>query len=192
MAPDRTAEAVDILLAVFPDFPGSSALEPAEESRIARILHERTVESGLAVGQVDVWGDPPVGIAVWLRRPALGEPEIMGPARPNLRATLPVEVIEPLARFEATMQRLRTISRPDRHVYLDMLAVLPGHRRQGVATALIEAGHRWADDLGLPVALDTDTDENVTFYERRGYRVIGRERLPDSNRDLTAMRRLRT
>ena len=183
---------MDILLAVFPDFPGSSALEPAEESRIARILHERTVESGLAIGQVDVWGDPPVGIAVWLRRPALGEPEIMGPARSNLRATLPAEVIEPLARFEATMQRLRTISRPDRHVYLDMLAVLPGHRRQGIATALIEAGHRWADDLGLPVALDTDTDENVTFYERRGYQVMARERLPDSDRDLTAMRRLST
>ena len=66
------------------------------------------------------------------------------------------------------MHRLRAISRPDAHVYLDMIGVLAAHRRQGIATALLEAGHAWADGLGLPVALDTDTEENVAFYTRRG------------------------
>ena len=94
-----------------------------------------------------------------------------------------------LEHFDATMQRLRAISRPDAHVYLDMIGVLPAHRRQGMATALMEAGHAWADDLGLPVALDTDTEENVAFYARRGYVVMARERLPESNRELVAMRR---
>ena len=87
------------------------------------------------------------------------------------------------------MQRLRAVARPDRHVYLDELAVVAGHRRHGIATALMEAGHGWADDLGLPVALDTDTDENVAFYERRGYEVVAREPLPYTDRDLVAMRR---
>lgn len=189
LPPGRAAEAVDVLLEVFPDFPGSSALDPAGERRIARLLHERTVESGLAIGRVDVWGDPPVGVAVWLRRPALGEPEPPRPPRPSLRNVLPAEVVEPLARFEAAMQRLRAIARPDRHVYLDEIAVLAAHRRHGIATALMEAGHGWADDLGLPVALDTDTDENVAFYERRGYEVVARERLPYTDQDLVAMRR---
>jgi GNAT superfamily N-acetyltransferase len=189
LALSRAAEAVEVLLEVFPDFPGSSALDPAEEKRIARLLHQRTVESGLASGRVDVWGDPPVGIAVWLRRPALGEPELSAPARPSLRDLLPAEVVPPLARFEATMQRLRAIARPDPHVYLDMLGVQSTHRRHGIATALMEAGHAWADGLGLPTALDTDTDENVAFYERRGYAVVGRERLSDADRDLVAMRR---
>jgi len=165
--------------------------DPADERRIARLLHERTVESGLAIGRVDVCGDPPLGVAVWLRRPALGEPEPPRPPRPSLRDVLPAEVIEALARFEAAMQRLRAIARPDRHVYLDEIGVLVAHRRQGIATALMEAGHRWADDLGLPIALDTDTDENVAFYERRGYEVMARERLPDTDRDLVAMRRRR-
>ncbi len=52
-----------------------------------------------------------------------------------------------------------------------------------------EGGDGWADDLGLPVALDTDTDENVAFYERRGYEVIARKRLADTDQDLVAMRR---
>jgi GNAT superfamily N-acetyltransferase len=138
-----------------------------------------------------VWGDPPAGVAVWLRRLALGEPEPQALPRPSLRTVLPPDVIEPLERFGAAMQRLRSISRPDPHVYLDMLAVMPSHRRRGIATALLASGHAWADELGLPVALDTETDDTVAFYERRGYVVVARGPLPESDRDLVAMRRTR-
>ena len=189
MPPDRAAEAVEVLLQVFRDFPGSNRLAASEERRIARLLHERTVELGMTVGRVDAWGDPPVGVAVWLRRPPLDGPEPPRPPRQPLRDLLPGEVVEALERFDATMQRLRAISRPDEHVYLDMIGVLPLHRRKGIATALLEAGHARADDLGLPVALDTDTEENVVFYARRGYEVMARERLPDTGGELVAMRR---
>lgn len=189
LSPDRAAEAIEVLLEVFPDFPGSNRLGAADERRIARLLHQRTVESGLAVGRIDASGDPSVGVAVWLRRPALDEPEPPRPPRPRLRDLLPPDVVDALERYEATMQRLRALARPDAHVYLDMIGVLPKHRRQGIATALMEAGHAWADDLGLPVALDTDTEENVAFYARRGYEVMARERLPDSGGELVAMRR---
>lgn len=189
VSPDRAAEAVEVLLDVFPDVPGSDRLGATEERRIARLIHQRTVESGLAIGRIDAYGDPPLGVAVWLRRPALGEPEPPRTPRPHLRDLLPPEVVLGLERFDATLQRLHAISRPDAHVYLDMIGVLAVHRRQGIATALMEAGHAWADDLGLPVALDTDTEENVAFYARRGYEVIARERLSDSGRELVAMRR---
>jgi GNAT superfamily N-acetyltransferase len=189
LSPDRATEAVEVLLEVFADFPGSNRLAASEERRIARLLHQRTVESGMAIGRVDAWGDPPVGVAVWLRRPALDAPEPPRPPRQRLRDLLPAEVVDALERFDASMRRLRAISRPDEHVYLDMIGVLPVHRRKGIATALLEAGHAWADDFGLPVALDTDTDENVAFYARRGYEVMARERLPDSGGELVAMRR---
>ena len=94
LPPERAAEAVDVLLEVFPDFPGSSALAAAGERRIARLLHERTVESGLAIGRVDVGGS-----AGWRRGlvPATG-PRGAGAARtprPSLRNILPAEVVEP-------------------------------------------------------------------------------------------------
>jgi GNAT superfamily N-acetyltransferase len=189
LSPERASDAVEVLLEVFSDFPGSDRLGAVEERRIARLLNERTLESGLAIGRVDVSGDPPVGVAVWLRRAAIDAPEPSRPTRPRLRDLLPPDVVDALERFDATMQRLRALSRPDAHVYLDTIGVLPAHRRQGIATALMDAGHAWADDLGLPVALDTDTEENVTFYMRRGYEVTARERLPDSGRELVAMRR---
>jgi hypothetical protein len=65
----------EVLLEVFPDFPGSSRLSAPEERRTARLIHERTVASGLAIGRIDAWGEPPVGVAVCLRRSGLDEPE---------------------------------------------------------------------------------------------------------------------
>ncbi|HSK93571.1 MAG TPA: GNAT family N-acetyltransferase [Candidatus Angelobacter sp.] len=186
---DRAAEAADVLWSIFPDFPGSEALDRKERDRIAALLHARTIEAGLGSGRIDAWGDPIVGLAVWLRRPGLDEPARPPAAQPDLRQVVPASVADGLERFDATMQRLRAVSRPDRHVYLDMLGVLPAHRRRGIATALLDAGHAWAEGLGLPCALDTDLDENVAFYQRRGYEVVGRERLPDGDHDLVAMRR---
>jgi len=192
LGPDRAAEAAEVLCRVFPEFPGSDALEPAERGRVGALLHSRTIEAGLARGRIDVWGDPIVGVAVWMLRPALHDPAPSRPPRaggPRLSDLVSSDVMARLEAFDAVLQRLHAIARPDRHVYLDMLGVLSEQRRRGIATALMAAGHAWADGIGLPCALDTDTTENVAFYGRHGYRVVARERLPDSNRDLVAMRR---
>jgi predicted N-acetyltransferase YhbS len=60
------------------------------------------------------------------------------------------------------------------HLRLEFFGVDPGRQRSGIGGALIEHGHRRADAAGLPCYLETFTDENVRFYERRGYeRVAG-------------------
>ena len=190
LSPDRTGDAIGVLCAVFPDFPGSEELAPAERRRVAAILHGRTVQAGFQWGRIDAWYDPIAGMAVWLARPALVDTTPPQPTSgKRLADLLGPGIVARLEAFDAVMQRLRAVARPDRHVYLDQLGVLRAHRHQGIATALLVAGHAWADGMGLPCALDTDTDENVAFYERRGYRVVARERLPDSGRDLVAMRR---
>ena len=189
---ERAPEAVDILCRVFPDFPGSDVLATSERPRVAALLHSRTIRAGLTGGRIDAWGDPIVGVAVWLVRPALSEATSPGPTpatRDPLNGLMSADVLAQLQAFDAVMQRLRAIARPDRHVYLDMIGVVPEFRRRGIATALMAAGHRWAAGLDLPCALDTDTPENVAFYEGRGYQVRGRERIRGSDRELVAMRR---
>jgi GNAT superfamily N-acetyltransferase len=69
------------------------------------------------------------------------------------------------------------------------MAVLPGYRRHGIASALLEAGHGWADAARLPCALDTESPGNVAFYQRRGYQVIAESSVPGSDLRITAMRR---
>lgn len=60
-------------------------------------------------------------------------------------------------------------------LYLDSLAVLPEYRRQGVATALVRATKRRADQLGLPcvgLLVDADNPSGEKFYRSIGFRQL--------------------
>lgn len=59
------------------------------------------------------------------------------------------------------------------HLRLEFYGVVPDRQGTGVGTALIEEGHRRADELGLPSYLETFSDSNVGFYRHRGYEVVG-------------------
>ena len=187
----HVGEAADVLAQVMHDDPVGSFLipDPIERLDHGRRHYRWLIERALDEGRVDALGNPVVAVAVWLRRPALEGP---APARSHTTVAasppLPPEALERLDRIAEVMRLLRRASRPDEHVYLDTLGTLPGWRRQGLATRLLAAGHAWADRLKLPRALDTETDENVGFYRRRGYRVIASANVPGSELRITAMR----
>jgi GNAT superfamily N-acetyltransferase len=190
---DRADEAAEALARAFaPHDPLRTYLapDPADGPRVNAVMFRLSIAAGLADGRVDVWGDPIVGVAIWLPRPAIGEGALLpAPPVPGAYEEFGPEVVERIGRVREVMQRLRAIARPDRHVYLDEVGVIPEHQRHGVATALLEAGHDWANTLGLPCALDADVEANVAFYRGRGYEVIARERVPESVLTITAMRR---
>ena len=73
-----------------------------------------------------------------------------------------------------------TIPPPADSFYVDSLATSPGHRRRGVATALLAEAGRQARERGLAsVALETDLGNATAraVYERAGFEPIG-ERPP--------------
>lgn len=192
LPPDRADDAVDVLVRAFaPVDPLRTYLvpDPADRRRLAEQTLRRSVDAGLAEGRVDAWGDPIVGVAIWLPRPAVGEQDLAAPIGLSPYDEFGPTVVERVRRVREVVQRLRVMARPDPHVYLDEIGVVPEHRRRGIAGALLEAGHAWADDLGLPCALDAWTDENVAFYRGRGYTVIASERFPESDLTITTMRR---
>ena len=59
------------------------------------------------------------------------------------------------------------------HRRLDFFGVDPTAQGSGIGSALMDDGHRRADELGLPCYLDTFTQENVRYYARRGYEQVG-------------------
>ena len=188
---DRVSEAADVLSRAMVDEPFSRWLlpDPAEFLAVHRDLFAALIRLALDEGRVDTWGEPIVGVAVWLHRPAV--PPEGQRAAPSLGGSspFPAHAHERVEWFAAVLRNLRERARPDEHAYLDTIAVLPGHRRQGIATRLLEPGHAWADAKGLPCALDTETASNVAFYARRGYTVVAELPLPGSDLTVTAMRR---
>jgi ribosomal protein S18 acetylase RimI-like enzyme len=192
LTPDRASEAADILVRAFaPNDPLREFLapDPDERERLSAMMFQRSIAGGLSSGRVDAWGDPIVGIAIWLPRPAMADDETPKAAVSSAYQEFGPEVVERVTRVRAVVDRLRAIARPDRHAYLDEIGILPEHQRKGIATALLEAGHAWADAQSLPCALEAEVDANIAFYRGRGYEVLAIERVPDSNLVFTAMRR---
>lgn len=171
------------------------APDPPRTLSVQRLLARAGIERALERGdRVDGIGNPILGVALWRRRPPIADAaaernQPPSAARLEAQSLLGPEGLERAEAFGQAMRRLRERARPDRHIYLDSLGVLKEHRRQGLATALLNAGHEWADAEGLPCFLDTLTDENVAFYRGRGYEVVADEPVPDADFRIVAMRR---
>jgi ribosomal protein S18 acetylase RimI-like enzyme len=62
---------------------------------------------------------------------------------------------------------------PESHSYLATLGVAPEVQARGVGRRLLAAWLDGRERDGAPFYLETDRDENVAFYERAGFEVVG-------------------
>jgi predicted N-acetyltransferase YhbS len=76
-------------------------------------------------------------------------------------------------------------ARGQQALYCGRLAVLPAARRQGIGTALMERVERHARESGYPalvLGVRLELPDNMRFYARLGYRVVGEESHPGYTR----------
>lgn len=187
----RIPEAASALARAMLDEPSGRWLYPDanEFLEVYEPTFVRTMMRAMDEGRVDAWGDPFVGVAVWLERPSIGEEPPRSRATSGSSLILPEHAAARVEEFDKLLQHMRRRARPDHHVYLDAIGVLPDHRRQGVATGLLAAGFAWSDSRRLPCSLDTLDPGNAAFYRRRGFQIVASERLAGSGLTFTAMRR---
>lgn len=76
------------------------------------------------------------------------------------------DFFEEFDRCEAALD----IPRP--HIYADFVAVRPGMQGQGRGTKIMKVICDYADSIGLPVMLFTNTDEDIKFYKKLGFRIL--------------------
>ena len=68
--------------------------------------------------------------------------------------------------------------KPDvEHWYLDTIATDPDLHGQGLGGRLLDHDLAIRDANGQASALDTHTDDNIAFYGRRGFEVVGEGQL---------------
>lgn len=143
------------------------------------------------VTEAETWttAGPMTGCSRWLPP---GRTQIhVGPMLRALLAT-PLRLREATARFLAygrAVEAMRVASVPERHWYLAGIGVEPGRRREGIGTALLQPGLEASARDRLPCALLTNTEENLAFYTRSGFEVVGEGRTPEQGPRAWAMRR---
>jgi GNAT superfamily N-acetyltransferase len=163
--PDDRAKVVATVTAAFCDDPAWDFLTDHQYSRVAPLLAASLFEMRVATGNVWVSEDL-CAVAMW-NAPAKSD-EVPGAKEvcDRYRASAGPHAFECLQRYNAAVA---AASSQTPHWYLGTLATDPTRQRQGLATAVIAPVLQQADNEGVACCLETSTEANRQFYERRGF-----------------------
>lgn len=174
---EQCLAAGDVVARAFIDGPTFSAMFPNRTRRhrllpsamrgglVRGVLAGQIAEATPSFGAVSLWTPPDFRDSVmpWLR--AL--PHFTG----FVRRLTPGDVRRFL-HFMVAFEKRRNELLPEPHWYLDMLCVDPRWQGSGWGAVLALHGLERAATEGSPVIFETDTPQNVRFYEKMGCEVV--------------------
>jgi ribosomal protein S18 acetylase RimI-like enzyme len=187
---DQLAEASAVLGRAFQDDPAWGWVLP-DARRRARLL-PWLFQMGFELIDADLWttAGSVRGCARWLPP---GRPRVhVGPALRAAVAT-PLKVREATSRFLAygrAVDSLRRLAVPGPHWYLAGIGVDPDAWRQGSGSALLAPGVEAAERAGIPCALLTNAERNLSFYRAHGFEVVLEDETPAGGPHAWMMTRL--
>lgn len=161
-----------------------AALFPAADVRRAVLppLMAFRVRYGIIYGEVYATSPALEGVAVWIR----GDKSFMTPWRSFRAGGLPLyaKIGGAAWRMQAVERYVMALHRqhaPIPYWHLSPVAVDPRHQRKGLARRLLTAMFARLDREGLPCFLETQSDDNVTIYEKYGFAVVGEGKIPETD-----------
>jgi GNAT superfamily N-acetyltransferase len=122
----------------------------------------------LRVGSGNVWvSDDLASVAMW-EGPSSGHDSsrLADAAWERYRAEAGPRVFERLLAYE---RGIDAVAAPGPYWYLGVLATAPERQREGLASAVLEPVLAEADRSAVACCLETSTEDNRRFYERRGF-----------------------
>ncbi|SHI01342.1 Acetyltransferase (GNAT) family protein [Sporobacter termitidis DSM 10068] len=187
LKPEQKKRAAKVVADSFYDYPSLIYYFPDTKRRMRCLpwYMEGVLNSAVSFGEVWVTEDvsgvlfilPPehTRMSDWdyIKNGLLAAPLVVGLHRyPNLS--------ECEAYLADTQEKLLA-ARP--HYYLWGLSVDPARQRTGAGTALIASLLKKTDAENMPVYLETHREQNVAYYEQRGFKLIHTDIIPRHNLD---------
>lgn len=80
--------------------------------------------------------------------------------------------------FEPVDQDRKEQMRGRNYIYLLIIGVSPQYQGQGLGGKLLKALFNESEQSGMPIYLETETEENVQLYEHHGFNVMNKVTLP--------------
>lgn len=188
----RVDEAAEALAQAFQDDPLQTYTFPdsEERKRLSPAHFEAVLRYGLLAGQVFTGIERGSGAAIWIPPGAEPSPEM---AEASGLARLPETIgAEAAGRFGRVVGYAEAAHRRDMrvpHWYVMVLGVAPAFQGQGYGRALLQPILDRAETDGMPCYLETTQPNNVSFYERLGFRVLLDDVEPESGLRVWTFRR---
>ncbi len=167
--PDRVESLADVFARSFADDPIAVWPLPSDgvEERVR--LNFLQFGGGFAeLGMLYEAGDG-AGVAAWVPP---GSTERMVEMEVGTRAAIAATTTDGGARYFAMWDWIEAMVPDVPQWYLDLIAVAPERRGEGIGAALIRWGLDRAKTDGVPAVLETAQPDNVALYEHFGFRVV--------------------
>ncbi|CAB4688156.1 MAG: GNAT family N-acetyltransferase [Actinobacteria bacterium] len=173
---EKRPEAAAVLARAFQRDPAWQWVLPDARRRAAVLPW--LFASSFDVTEAELWTTAGTirGLSRWM--PPGRPPVKLGPAIRALVIT-PLRLRDATQRFFAygrAIDDLRTDAVPMPHWYLAGIGVEPGERGRGIGSALMQPGIDAAQMGGLPCALLTNNERNLSFYRTHGFEVVKQTR----------------
>ncbi|MFX1269217.1 MAG: GNAT family N-acetyltransferase, partial [Promethearchaeota archaeon] len=162
--------------------------DPVERQTKIAIHGEFLILVGILTGEVYITSSNIEGVAIWHphgikdQMRSTQSKEI----RRRLRKIKRLEfsdslLIERMGIFEeiANSYQFEHVNFP--HWYLAFIGIDPIHQSKGYASKLIRMKLAEIDEQNLPCYLHTENEKNVKFYEYFGFKLIGKNKVPNSD-----------
>ena len=191
LKPEQIKQAAKVVAGSFFNYPSLMFYfpKPGHRARWLKWYMERVLNTALMYGEVLATQDlSGVLFALPPGRTRLGNREylkagfLMAPLVIGLRHYPNVSECED---FLADTQEKLLAGRP--HYYLWGLSVDPEKQKTGSGTALLKFLLQKADEEKMPVYLETHKEQNVAYYENRGFRLIHTDIVPKHGLDFWCM-----
>ena len=115
------------------------------------------------------------GAAIW-REPGLGPLSLVEELRMGLPMLALLGIRSPLVLLG--FKRLLALHPKQPHWYLSVLGTHPEQQGKGIGSALLQPVLDRCDESGDAAYLEASRAENVPYYERHGFEVIGEFEMP--------------
>ena len=192
LAPRWRNAAADVLVRAFADDVLYSWVCPDRDYRLRALRRHFRASVRYCLARGEVYTTPDLsGVALWLP-PCNLVLDVLAFFRSGCGLLWSELALEPesrrrmLAMVRHDTAIARRVAR-EPYWYLALLGVAPELQGRGIGGALLEPRLRACDQDGLPCYLETETRDNIRFYERRGFTVVHEGALPGGGPTMWAM-----
>jgi ribosomal protein S18 acetylase RimI-like enzyme len=178
---DQAEAAAELLARAFQNDPLFSYFFPGPEERAKKLpaLFSLMVHRGLSEGVATAASDRLEAISIWFPPDKSEASEWSGITSGALGMAVEVGLgaVSRMWRFSRNAERVRGRRAPSDHWVLQTVGVDPKLQGKGYGSALLRSQLKILDRHDTPCYLDTQSERNVPFYERLGFRVAQRSTL---------------
>ena len=187
----QAAEAARLYARAFLDDPLFTYFVPDPRNRREKLTHlfEFVTRGGLTFGEVLTMGDRPTSTASLLPpdniKWTLWQQISCGGIK--LCLTLGLGVVHRMSSFHDFSTALQRRCLPERHYYLELLAVDPDAQGTGQGGSMLRAIQARLSAERMPLYLETENEKNVPFYAKRGFTILEATHVPKTSIPVWAM-----